>query len=506
MSCVVAIDAGTTGVRSLVVDGSGAVVDLAYRELTQYFPRPGWVEHDAAEIWEAVRATLAEVSGRLAEAGRPVAAVGITNQRETAIAWDRRTGRPLHRAIVWQDRRTAPVCEKLREAGHLPAIRARTGLVLDSYFSATKYAWLLDEGGVGDGRPSDLALGTVDTWVLWNLTGGAAAGVFATDATNASRTLLYDIGDRAWSAELCELFGVPPGFLAEVRPSCGRFGLLDTGVVPGGSALAGVPVSGVAGDQQSALFGQACFEPGMVKVTYGTGSFVLANAGPSCPPVPDGLVATIAWDLGEHGGAAGPVTYALEGSTFVSGAAIQWLRDGLGLIERAEEVGPLAESVTDSGGVTVVPAFTGLGSPWWDPRARGIITGITRGAGRAQIARAVVEAMAFQVRDMVDAMVATTGTPVTELRADGGAAAMGLLLQLEADQVRARVVRPRSVESTALGAATLAGLAEGVWGSLDELASLWAPDVQHEPTLDPVLADLAYDAWRRSVERSRDWA
>ena len=265
-------------------------------------------------------------------------------------------------------------------------------------------------------------------------------------------------------------------------------------------------MSGIAGDQQSALFGQACFEPGMVKVTYGTGSFVLANAGPACPAVPEGLVTTVAWDLGDHGGAGGPVAYALEGSTFVSGAAIQWLRDGLGLIERAEEVGPLAESVPDSGGVTVVPAFTGLGSPWWDPGARGTITGITRGTGRAQLARAVVEAMAYQVRDMVEAVVATTKGPVSELRADGGASAMALLLQLEADQIRVPVARPRSVESTALGAATLAGLAEGVWGSLDELASLWTPDVRFEPVTDPVLADLAYGAWRRAVERSRNWA
>ena len=505
MACVVAIDAGTTGVRALVVDEAGAVVDLAYRELTQYFPRPGWVEHDPAEIWGAVQATLAEVTGRLGAGA--VAAVGITNQRETAVAWDRRSGDPLHRAIVWQDRRTADRCDRLREAGHLPMVRERTGLVLDSYFSATKYAWMLEDGGLAvDADPGSLALGTVDSWVLWNLTGGPRGGVFATDATNASRTLLYDIGRRAWSAELCDLFGVPAGALAEVRPSCGRFGRCAPGAVPGAERLDGAPVSGIAGDQQSALFGQACFEPGMVKVTYGTGSFVLANAGPACPPAPDGLVATIAWDLGDHGGARGPVAYALEGSTFVSGATIQWLRDGLGLIERAEEVGPLAESVPDSGGVTVVPAFTGLGSPWWDPRARGVVTGITRGAGRAQIARAVVEAMAFQVRDMVDAMAAAAGRPITQLRADGGASAMALLLQLQADQVRVPVVRPRSVESTALGAATLAGLAEGVWGSLDELAGRWVPDVELRPELDGALADLAYAGWLRSVERSRGWA
>jgi glycerol kinase len=509
VACVVAVDAGTTGVRALVVDEGGAPADMAYRELTQHYPRPGWVEHDPAEIWDAVRSTLAEVAGRLAASGTAVAAVGITNQRETAVAWDRHSGRPLHRAIVWQDRRTAARCDELRDAGHLALVRDRTGLVLDPYFSATKYAWMLDEGGLaGTASSPHLALGTVDSWVLWRLTGGPSGGVFATDPTNASRTLLFDVRALGWSDELCELFGVPARALAEVRPSCGRFGAVDAAAVGGAGAaavLAGAPVSGIAGDQQAALFGQACFEPGMAKVTYGTGSFVLAHAGATCPLPPEGLVATVAWDLGDRGG-EGRVAYALEGSTFVSGAAIQWLRDGLGIIERAEDVGPLAESVPDSGGVTVVPAFTGLGSPWWDPRARGTITGITRGSGRPQLARAVVEAVAYQVRDMVDAMARATGRPCTQLRADGGAAAMDLLLQLQADQLQAPVARPRSVESTALGAATLAGLAEGVWGSLDELASLWRLDVEHVPRVDRELADLAYAGWLRAVERSRDWA
>jgi glycerol kinase len=504
---VVAIDAGTTGVRSLVVDEAGRVADLAYRELPQHFPRPGWVEHDPLDIWDAVRATLAEVGGRLGGASTGVAAIGITNQRETALAWDRRDGRPLHPAIVWQDRRTAARCDELREAGALPLVRERTGLVLDPYFSATKYEWLLRHA-LADGAAGApwLALGTVDSWVLWNLTGGPDGGVFATDATNASRTLLLDTATLAWSAELCDLFGVPAGALAEVRPSAGRFGAVAAGALGASSPLAGVPVSGIAGDQQAALFGQACFEPGMAKVTYGTGSFVLANAGPGRPAVPDGLVSTVAWDLGAHCGAAGPVAYALEGSTFVSGAAIQWLRDGLGLIERAEDLGPLAASVPDSGGVTVVPAFTGLGSPWWDPDARGTVTGITRGTGRAQIARAVVEAIAFQVRDMVDAMTAATGQICRQLRADGGASAMDLLLQLQADQLRTTVARPRSVESTALGAATLAGLAEGVWGSLDELAAIWALDAEFTPQLDAVWADAAYAGWLRAVGKSRGWA
>jgi glycerol kinase len=509
MGNVVAIDAGTTGVRALVVDERARVVDVAYRELTQYFPRPGWVEHDPTEIWDAVGATLAEVGGRLAEAGETVAAVGITNQRETLVAFDRSTGRPLHRAIVWQDRRTAAICAELEAAGHLPLVRQRTGLVLDSYFTATKITYLLRHGDLALPADSpDLCFGTVDSWILWNLTGGVGAGVFATDPSNASRTMLLDTSSLTWSDELCALFDVPPRTLPEVRPSAGRFGLTvlpDLG--PAGAVLHGVPVSGVLGDQQAALFGQACFEPGMLKVTYGTGSFVLANVGPDRPPAPDGLTVSVAWDLGAHAGADHPaVAYALEGSTFVSGAAIQWLRDGLGIIDEASEVGPLAGSVPDSGGVTFVPALTGLGSPWWDPDARGIITGITRGAGRAQIARACVEAIAFQVRDMTDAMSAASSRPLSVLRADGGAAAIDLLLQLQAEQSRMSVARPRSLESTALGAATLAGLAEGMWGSLSELSGLWDPAARFEPELPVELTDAVYAVWQRAVERSRGWA
>jgi glycerol kinase len=509
MANVVAIDAGTTGVRALVVDERAQVVDVAYREISQHFPRPGWVEHDPDEIWGAVRSTLAEVGGRLAEAGRTVAAIGIANQRETLVAFDRSSGRPLHRAIVWQDRRTADICAEFERAGHLPMVRSRTGLVLDSYFTATKITYLLRQGELAlPAHSPDLAFGTVDSWVLWNLTGGTAGGQFATDPSNASRTMLLDTSSLAWSDELCALFEVPPHTLPEVRPSAGRFGLSqlpDLG--PAGSVLHGIPVSGVLGDQQAALFGQACFDPGLVKVTYGTGSFALANAGPERPAAPDGLTVSVAWGLGPHAGPGrAPVAYALEGSTFVSGAAIQWLRDGIGLIAEAAEVGPLAESVADSGGVTFVPALTGLGSPWWDPDARGIITGLTRGAGRAQIARACVEAMAFQVRDMTDAMGAASAYPLSALRADGGAAAMDLLLTLQAEQSRMPVARPRSTESTALGAATLAGLAEGMWGSLDELAGLWSASAQFEPTLPVELTDALYAVWRRAVERSRHWA
>ena len=505
MATVLAVDAGTTGVRTIAFDESGRPVAAAYRPLAQRFPEPGWVEQDPEEIWSLAAETLSEVAAALAAAGEQVAAIGVANQRETAIAWDRATGRPLHAAIVWQDRRTAARCEALADAGLHPLVRERTGLVLDPYFSATKFGWLLQEGGV---RPDgDLALGTVDAWLLFRLT-----GELATDASNASRTMLFDIRRRAWTPELCAAFGVPESALPEVRPSCGRFGAVvrsRTRGEPGGvDALAGVPVSGVAGDQQAALLGQACISPGMAKVTYGTGSFLLVHAGSSCPAPHDGLLTTLAWDLGGHESrpSHADVAYALEGSTFVAGAAIQWLHDGLGLIARAEDVAPLAESVPDAGGVVVVPAFTGLGSPWWDPHARGVVTGITRGAGRAQFARAVVEAMAFGVRDIADAAARAIGAPISELRADGGASAIDLLLQLQADQLQVPVVRPRLRESTALGAAALAGLAEGVWDSVEELAARWEPEVECVPAVDAVVADRAHSAWLRAVERARGWA
>jgi glycerol kinase len=361
--------------------------------------------------------------------------------------------------------------------------------------------WLLGPGDV-EVTP-DLVLGTVDSWVIWNLTGGADGGLLATDATNASRTLLYDIVERSWSDELCGIFGVPRGALPEVHPSCGRLGVVRGTLGALSPSLAGVPVSGVAGDQQAALFGQACLTAGMAKVTYGTGSFVLLNVGARCPPPSEGLLTTVAWDLGRHGGAS-PVAYALEGAVFVTGAAIQWLRDGLGLIEEAAGIGPLAREVADSEGVYVVPAFTGLGSPWWDPYARGTITGITRGVGAAHIARAVIEAMAYQVRDVVDAMKAA-GTAVAALRVDGGAAVLDLLLQTQADQVRVPVARPSTTEVTALGAALLAGVAEGVWDSVQDLESIWSLEAQFEARVSAVAADRVYDGWRRAVERSLQW-
>ena len=493
MGVVVAIDAGTTGVRAFAVDDAGRPAGWSYREFTQHFPRPGWVEHDAEEIWAAVQTTLSELAGRLAADGMAVAAVGITNQRETVVAWDRRSGRPLHRALVWQDRRTAGRCDELREAGHLPLVRDRTGLVLDPYFSSTKLEWLLREGGVE--ADADLAFGTVDSWVLWNLTGGA---VHATEPSNASRTLLYDIRDLSWSDELCSLFGVPASVLPEVRPSSGRFG-----VTTGGAGVpAGIPVSGIAGDQQAALFGQACVRPGMAKNTYGTGSFLLMNVGSACPDPVEGLLTTVGWTIDGEPGAV----YALEGAVFVTGAAVQWLRDGLQIIDDAAEIEALAASVDSTDGVYLVPAFTGLGSPWWDPYARGAVVGITRGTGRAHLARATLEAIAFQSRDVVEAMCAASGERLRSLRADGGASANDLLLQLQADQLQVPVQRPVVQETTALGAAYLAGLAEGVWSSLDELAGHWALEAEFTPEASQAGADTRHAGWLRAVERARGWA
>ena len=491
MGVVVAIDAGTTGVRSFAVDEAGRPAGWSYREFTQHFPRPGWVEHDAEEIWQAVQATLAELRSTLEQ---PIAAIGITDQRETTVVWSKKTGRPLHRAIVWQDRRTAARCDALRDAGHLPLVRERTGLVLDPYFSGTKLEWLLTEGGV---EPNDdLAFGTVDSWILWNLTGGGEAdhrhrAVHATEPSNASRTLLYDIRDLRWSDELCGLLGVPTSCLPEVRPSCGRFG----------KTAEGIPVSGIAGDQQAALFGQACVTPGMAKNTYGTGSFLLMNVGSACPEPVEGLLTTIGWTIEGQPGAV----YALEGAVFVTGAAVQWLRDGLQIIDDAAEVEALAASVSSTDGVYLVPAFTGLGSPWWDPYARGTIVGITRGTGRAHLARATLEAIAFQTRDVVEAMTKASGEPLKALRADGGASANDLLLQLQADQLQVPVQRPMVQETTALGAAYLAGLAEGVWSSLDEVGGQWQLDIEVNPSVPADTADAAYRDWTRALERSLNW-
>ncbi|HEX9683396.1 MAG TPA: glycerol kinase GlpK [Acidimicrobiales bacterium] len=493
MSVVLALDAGTTGVRTFAVGDDGAPRGFAYRELTQHYPRPGWVEHDASEIWDVMSATIGEVVASLD--GEPVAAIGITNQRETTVVWDRRTGEPRHRAIVWQDRRTADRCRILTDAGHLDTVRTTTGLVLDPYFSGTKLAWLITDGGVD--VDADLAFGTVDSWLLWKLTGGA---VHATEPSNASRTLLFDIGTLSWSDEMCDLLGVPTSCLPELLPSSGALG-----VTSGVDALPdGTPVTGIAGDQQAALFGQACVKPGMTKNTYGTGSFVLMNIGSERPDPVEGLLTTVGWSLGDV--TADATSYALEGAIFATGAAVGWLRDGLGIIADAAEVEPLAASIDSTEGVHLVPAFTGLGSPWWDPYARGTVVGITRGTSRAHLARAVVESMAFQTRDVVDAMSSAWGHPVSALRADGGASVMDLLLQLQADQLGVTVARPDVAETTALGAAYLAGLAAGVWASIEEVAAMWTLDREFTPQVPAATADAAHGQWLRAVERSRAWA
>ncbi len=489
MGLVITIDSGTTGVRTFAVDEQGVPLGFAYREFTQHFPRPGWVEHDPVEIWQAVLETLAEIVETTAE---PISAIGITNQRETVVVWDRRSGQPLHRAIVWQDRRTATRCEQLQAAGHLDLVRSTTGLVLDPYFSASKLEWLFKQGGV---TPDEhLAFGTVDSWLVWNLTGGH----HTTDTSNASRTLLFDIGTMSWSDQMCSLFDVPMTALPEVLPSSGRFGE-TTADIPTGAR---VPVSGIAGDQQAALFGQTCFWPGQAKNTYGTGSFVLMNVGAQRPEPVEGLLSTVAWTIEDK------TTYAYEGAIFVTGAAIQWLRDGLGIIDDAAETGPLAASVSDTGGVVFVPALAGLGSPHWDARARGTIVGLTRGTGRAEIVRATVESMAYQSRDVVEAMSAASGTRLSELRVDGGASVMDVLLQIQADQLGVPVIRASVAETTALGAAFLAGIAEGVWSGLDDVASLLSDsdaDRRFQPDPDRRRADADYAQWQRAVSRSLAW-
>ena len=483
---VIAIDAGTTGVRARAVFTDGRPSISCYQEFPQYFPQPGWVEHDANEIWSAVHATLTDVIKKI---DQPIAAIGITNQRETIVAWDKQTGKPFGKAIVWQDRRTAQRCQELEPA--LPLVRATTGLVLDPYFSASKIEWMITHGNL----PVDdrLAFGTIDSWIIWNLTNGSA---FVTDATNASRTMLFDIQNMCWSKELCELFKVPMNALPTVVPSSGRCALTaEHAGIP-----KGIPISGIAGDQQAALFGQACFDVGTSKNTYGTGSFVLMNVGNTCPQPADGMLTTVAWDLG-----TGSPTYALEGAIFVTGSAIQWLRDGLQIIQHAHEVGPLAQSVNDSGGVVVVPAFTGLGSPWWDPNARGTIIGITRGTTRAHIARAVVESITFQTRDVVDAMASAAAVTVRDMRVDGGAAVMDFMLQMQADLLGVDVLRPTELETTAMGAAFLAGLAEGIWPSLNDVATAWHLERTFHP--DPNGGEsVRYQQWRRAVERSLNWA
>jgi glycerol kinase len=466
----------------------GIVRGKGYAEITQHFPQPGWVEHDAEQIWAAVQQSARQALDAAGAKPRDVVAIGITNQRETLVVWDRRTLKPLARAIVWQDRRTAAECARLREAGHEARVREVTGLVIDPYFTATKLAWVI--GHVPGAK--DAAMGTVDSWLIARLSAGRD---HMTDASNASRTLLFDIGRGVWSEEMADLFGVPLANLPEVRDSSGAISKSDPEAFGGIEA----PITGIAGDQQAALFGQACTAVGMAKNTYGTGSFVLVQTGSDRVPSKSGMLTTVAWRR------AGRLSYALEGAIFVTGAALQWLRDGLGILTGASEAGPIASSVSDAGGVFMVPAFVGLGAPYWDPFARGTIVGLTRGSGRAHLVRAAVEAMAYQTRDVVDAMRGDTGRMLDELRVDGGASVMDVLCQFQADLLGIPVRRPRQTETTALGAAFLAGLGAGVWTDAD-LADLWKLDRSFEPGISRDEADTLQAQWRRAVERSRAWS
>jgi glycerol kinase len=485
---VLAIDCGTTGVTALVVSEDGRVLSRGYQEFAQHFPQPGWVEHEPEEIWVAVLSSC-----RAALEGQTVTAIGVTDQRETAVLWDRTTLQPPRRAIVWQDRRTTAICDRLKEAGHEPRVAELTGLRLDPYFTATKLAWLRENDarsweGVTGGRT---AVGTVDSYVIARLTGGAA---HVTDASNASRTLLYDLRTGDWSEELLELFGVPRQALPTIVPSYGEVARTDPVAFLG----LDLPIAGIAGDQQAALFGQGCFDEGRSKCTYGTGSFVLINTG-GAPVLSERLLTTVAWMA-----PGGELTYALEGAVFVTGSAVQWLRDGLQVIQSAAEVEALALQVPDSAGVVFVPALTGLGAPHWDPDARGTVLGITRGTTRSHLARATLDAIAFEVRDVVDAMTSEAGCDVPSLQVDGGAAANNLLCQLQSDQLGVPVQRPEVLETTALGAAFLAGLGTGVWSSPAELAATWRLDRRFEPR-SGVREDGTHDRWLQAVERSKGW-
>jgi glycerol kinase len=489
---VMAIDAGTTGIKVLVLDGASEVRGRAYSEFAQHFPRPGWVEHDAGEIWQVTNEVITRAVADAGAAPSDLAAIGITNQRETTVVWDRTTGEPVAPAIVWQCRRSTEICERLKEQGLEHELRARTGLVLDPYFSSTKIMWYLEniDGLRARADAGELAFGTIDSWLIWNFTGGA---VHATEPSNASRTMLYSLRDAGWDPWILEHLDIPSSLLPEVQPSSGTFGNASVDGVE-------IAIAGVGGDQQSALFGQACFTDGMAKNTYGTGSFVLMNTGARLPLSSHGLLSTAAWDIGDG------VSYALEGAIFVTGAAIQWLRDGLEVIAESTEAGPLAASVPDAGGTYLVPGFAGLGAPHWDPYARGAYLGITRGTTKAHLARAAVEAMAYQTRDVVDAMTADSGVGLAELRVDGGASVMDLLCQIQADQLGVVVRRPANLETTALGAAYLAGLATGVWSSTDEIAAGWKAAAEFEPRASRDEVDSAYAGWQKAVERSKDWA
>ncbi|MHC4909382.1 MAG: glycerol kinase GlpK [Planctomycetota bacterium] len=493
MTHVLALDQGTTSSRAIVFDEEARIINTAQREFTQLFPHPGWVEHDANEIWATQRAVAIEAVRSAGLGPADIGCIGITNQRETTVVWDRATGEPIHNAIVWQDRRTAGACDLLRDAGHADAIRHRTGLVLDAYFSGTKIAWLLDTvpGARDRAARGELAFGTIESWLVNRLTNGA---VHVTDVSNASRTMLLDLATCSWDERMLELLNVPSEVLPTVVASAAQHG-----VVRGIPELEGIPITGLIGDQQSALFGQLCTEKGEAKNTYGTGCFLLVNAGPTPPTSANGLLATVGWKRGDT------TDYAVEGSVFIGGALIQWLRDGLRMIDDAAEVEDLARTVDDSGGVVLVPAFAGLGAPHWDQYARGTIIGLTRGTTRGHIARAALDAIALQVADLAEAMAADAGAAIPELAVDGGAAANDLLLQTQADIMQIPIVRPTVIETTALGAALLAGLQAGVYHDIDELRSRRAVDRRFEPSISADAAGAVRSRWLRAVDRARAW-
>ena len=490
---VMALDAGTTSNRAIIFDVDSKIVGVAQKEFTQHFPQPGWVEHDAEEIWSSMHEVMREALEQSGLVASDIAAIGITNQRETAVVWDRATGRPIYNAIVWQSRQTADICEDLKRQGLVKEFQEKTGLVIDAYFSGTKVKWILDhvKGAREKAEKGELAFGTIDTWLLWKLTGGE---VHKTDYSNASRTLMFNIKTLEWDEALLKYLTVPKSLLPEVRPSSEVYGHTIPSIIG-----ASVPVAGMAGDQQSALFGQNCFSPGEAKNTYGTGCFLLMNTGTDICMSKNGLVTTIAWGLD------GKVEYALEGSIFVGGSAIQWLRDGLRLVDSAPDSEWVAKKVPDAGGVYMVPAFVGLGAPYWDMNARGMIIGITRGTKKAHLVRATLDSLAYQTRDVLGAMEADSGNRLATLKVDGGAVANNLLMQFQADLLGVPVDRPQITETTALGAAYLAGLATGVWASKEELKKSWQLETRFTPALDKKAADKLYKGWRKAVKHAANW-
>lgn len=490
---ILALDQGTTSSRAILFNKNGEIVSVSQKPFQQYFPKPGWVEHDPNEIWSSQISVAAEVIAKAKITGLDVAAIGITNQRETTIVWNRETGEPIYNAIVWQDRRTSKFCDQLKEKGYVDMIKKKTGLLLDAYFSGTKVKWILDnvEGAREKAKAGKLCFGTVDTWLAWNLSKGK---LFITDVSNASRTLLFNIHDMKWDDELLDLFDIPKNMLPEVRQSSENYGETATTLFS-----TKIPISGIAGDQQAALFGQMCIKPGMVKNTYGTGCFLLMNTGEKAVYSENNLITTVAWKID------GKTTYALEGSVFVGGAAIQWLRDGLRIIRTAPDVNNLAETVQDNGGVYFVPSLTGMGAPYWDQYARGTLIGITRGTTDGHIARATLEGIALQVYDLVKAMEADSKTASTELRVDGGATASNILMQIQSDLFGFKILRPKILETTALGAAYLAGLAVGYWKDINEIQNQWAIDREFNPEMDKEKVKKIVRYWKKAVKCAQNW-